>query len=63
MPDDKYSFRPQDGMRTFGQQDADPGAGKQCHGFQRNGSTSNFLKAKRLEQSPSAQTKILCFTM
>jgi len=57
VPADKYSFKPQEGIRSFAQQMlhlAQVNVGMVSHG---TGAPRPFARSRRLEQSPGAQTK------
>lgn len=57
MPDDKYDFKPQDGMRTFGQQMLHLAQVNNAMVSNGTGVPRIFSRLRRLEQSPSAQSK------
>lgn len=57
MPDDKYNFKPQDGMRTFSQQMLHLAQVNNAMVSNGTGVPRIFSRLRRLEQSPSAQTK------
>lgn len=57
MPEDKYSFKPQDDMRTFAQQMLHLAQVNNAMVSNGTGIPRIFSRLRRLDQSPSAQTK------
>lgn len=57
MPDDRYGFKPLEGMRTFAQQMLHLAQVNNAMVSNGTGVPRIFSRARRLDQSPSAQTK------